>query len=162
MLIAEPIGSSPPNVPKGLKGNIYSFTEKSQISLTCPAQAFPVPAFRYSIIGRFKWLKLISLTQSRLVAQLQMFQKTRRGISTALPKRHNSLYLALLRDTRFQHSGRSSSSLVLTLVFTLTEPIGSSPPNVPKESKSNTFGFVEKSQVSLTCPAQGFPTPSFR
>ena len=42
----EPIGSSAPNVPKDSKGNIYSITEKFQSSLTCPAQAFPIAAFR--------------------------------------------------------------------------------------------------------------------
>lgn len=43
------------------------------------------------------------------------------------------------------------------------EPIGSSPPKVPKESKSNTFTVNRDEElISLSCPGQAYPVPAFR
>lgn len=47
-IVLEPVGSVKPNVNIGDKGNIANGRVKHQIDLLCPAQAFPVPAHRYS------------------------------------------------------------------------------------------------------------------
>ena len=48
-------------------------------------------------------------------------------------------------------------------MFIILEPIGSSPPKVPKESKSNAFSArLNDDPMSLTCPGQAYPVPSFR
>ena len=67
----------------------------------------------------------------------------------------------LLRVFLYQHSGKNSEYCSYYVIS--IEPIGSSPPKVPKESKSNTFsvGLNEK-LISLTCPGQAYPVPSFR
>lgn len=44
----EPVGSVKPNVNIGDKTNIANIRIHHQINLLCPAQAFPVPAYRYA------------------------------------------------------------------------------------------------------------------
>lgn len=45
-LLSEPVGSVKPNVNIGDRANIATVGVHHEISLLCPAQAFPMPAFR--------------------------------------------------------------------------------------------------------------------
>ena len=42
----EPIGGASPKFPHGSKSSTWFINSEESISLSCPAQAFPVPAFR--------------------------------------------------------------------------------------------------------------------
>lgn len=46
LMFSEPVGSVKPNVNNEYKTNVASVRIRHQISLLCPAQAFPVPAHR--------------------------------------------------------------------------------------------------------------------
>ncbi len=104
---AEPIGSSPPNVPKDSKGNIYSFTQSSQVSLTCPAQAFPIAAFRYlNPDNRVLFKSIFTLSiQNPLAAHSQMFPRTLRAPFTASPRVPKCHWHVKLRPFLLLHSG---------------------------------------------------------
>ena len=43
-----------------------------------------------------------------------------------------------------------------------SEPVASSAPRLPADSKSNTFAFSSGAPLALLCRGQAFPVPSFR
>ena len=50
----EPVGSSPPKIPKESKRNYFEVDVTEKIaSLSCPGQSYPAPAFRYSTMELF-------------------------------------------------------------------------------------------------------------
>lgn len=49
---AEPVGSVAPKINIADKGNIAAVYLNDDISIVCPAQAFPIAAFRYLISGQ--------------------------------------------------------------------------------------------------------------
>ena len=48
IFIKDPIGSSPPNIPIKEKFSHMGSMKGNALAMSCPAQGFPVPAFRYS------------------------------------------------------------------------------------------------------------------
>lgn len=56
-LFTEPVGSVKPNVNIGDKTNLATVKLTESISLLCPAQAFPMPAFRYFWVSTLNWVK---------------------------------------------------------------------------------------------------------
>ena len=43
---AEPVSSGPPKVPLGARGDVFDFPARSDVTLPCRGQAYPVPSFR--------------------------------------------------------------------------------------------------------------------
>ena len=44
----------------------------------------------------------------------------------------------------------------------IVEPIGSSKPKFPEDISSKTINREQSNEVTLLCPAQGYPLPAFR
>ena len=78
----------------------------------------------------------------------------------SLPLSRNRLYQKAPNPSI--HRNAFDFGIFSFLSFENTEPIGSSAPKVPKVAKSNDFYEVSGDEISLLCPAQGYPTPGFR
>ena len=53
-------------------------------------------------------------------------------------------------------------SCIIIAVNSIVDPIGGTKPKFSQESESSTFTKKSGQQLSLLCPAQGAPLPSFR
>ena len=63
---------------------------------------------------------------------------------------------------QFQHLGNSMTLNLKWIPPLYVEPIGGTKPKFSQESESSTFTKQSGLQLSLLCPAQGAPLPSFR
>ena len=62
-----------------------------------------------------------------------------------------------------QHKDRLSPRLGwLFAMFPFLEPIGTAKPKLSQKSDFQRFSEVQNEPISLLCPAQASPTPSFR
>jgi hypothetical protein len=48
-LFIEPIGGAPPKLNTNDKLNVLIGGVETKLALVCPAQGYPIPAFRYSL-----------------------------------------------------------------------------------------------------------------
>ena len=71
------------------------------------------------------------------------------------------VYLVQLRVHQFHHSGWCKKKLMKKTIIFL-EPIGGAVPKFAHESKGSILLKELNQAISLSCPAQGFPVPSFR
>jgi hypothetical protein len=49
-IISEPIGSAKPKFSDDLNSKGITRYEQNQVALICPAQAFPIPSFRFECL----------------------------------------------------------------------------------------------------------------
>ena len=63
---------------------------------------------------------------------------------------------------QFQHLGNLMTLILRWIPLFNVEPIGGTKPKFSQESESSTFTKQSGLQLSLLCPAQGAPLPSFR
>jgi hypothetical protein len=86
------------------------------------------------------------------------------GPQPTLPdkRRKTSAWLAQHRGLPFQRLGTRNAFSTSCKTFCRTEPIGSSPPKLVGDSKINLVTKQKGSFLSLVCPAQAMPIPSFR
>ncbi|KAF4517353.1 hypothetical protein B566_EDAN011740 [Ephemera danica] len=138
-LFSEPVGSKAPAFSTDSKGSIFVRSQGQGFSLLCPAQGFPVPAFRYDQI-------IECPTIEKKDQKHRHFQLTRKAVHLLERKDKVSVYYV-------KHKG---------FRYLLLEPMSRMRPNFPKTAKSNSFEAVNGFRYSLLCEAQGFPPPSFR
>ena len=118
MFLKEPVGSSAPK----FSGSDYLLgtenEENTAIRLSCPAQSFPTPSFRF----------------------------VRAFVKLPIPI---EFILCI-----------SNSSLKQCLQF--IAPIGGSVPKFSSETDGSKLFRPAMLAISLTCPAQAYPVPTFR
>ena len=114
-------------------------------SLSCPAQGAPVPSYRPVQLFCFRASRWISPKVLGTLKQL--------NFDHALP----STILSLV-----QHKGLLSLPTGQSYSDSLLEPVGGSAPKFPAESSISNLARVSASSLSLTCPAQGAPVPTYR
>ena len=146
----EPIGGSAPKFSSVAIEQIL-VSGSQPISLTCPAQGSPCPAFRYFILYTGSQ---ITFMQNQLVAPRQNFPLERLKMCFR-PKVLNLLYYAQPKGLQHQHFGKK-----LQNTFPL-EPIGGTKPKFSNADTKNIFGF-QSFNIGLQCSAQGSPRPAFR
>lgn len=74
-----------------------------------------------------------------------------------------------LKGTQFQLSGWSCKHIfkqscdgLCVFVMLTVEPVGSKGPVFTNDDKVNSFSRLTNKSLSMLCPAQGYPVPSFR
>ncbi|KAJ4435738.1 hypothetical protein ANN_18355 [Periplaneta americana] len=136
LVITEPIGSTAPKFPSSNKINAFEKLIGETMVVFCPAQGFPLPAFRQLIImPAYKPIKEQS-SHSHLSPNLFA-----RGFK----------YVKLKKNFEIN-----------SYLVSPSEPVGSSAPKFPTIDKSRGFEAKVNQNSTLLCPAQGFPVPVFR
>ena len=146
----EPIGSAVPKFSQDTRTLSFIRREKNSLSLLCPAQASPLPAFRF-----------VRNDSAILIMQfcvLELFAKERLmlGATNSILEWFSVVYLATGAP---KTSFRSMSNFTL---FHLQEPIGGAKPKFSSAIDGLIVRYALRQFIAITCPAQGFPLPGFR
>ena len=124
----------------------------SPFDLSCPAQGSPIPSFRLVIC-----FQLLSHFQSPSEAQPQNSHPTQKRLELSVAFLIHSVFAVQHRALPFQHLG-----LPAMIKHVSIEPVGGSAPKFPIESRTSDMRRSSRRTLSLSCPAQGSPSPSFR
>lgn len=132
-------------------------------ALFCPAQAMPVPLFRFVLIPILRSIA----TQVRFKNKLTSFYIE--PIGSKAPT-----FSTMAKSSTYEMHSAMSFSLVcpaqalpvpmfryLRFIF-VSEPIGSKVPTFASESKSSSYVKRSHNDLALLCPAQALPLPIFR
>jgi hypothetical protein len=170
MLIAtEPIGSAGPKFTTDDKSATFERLSGSALSLTCPAQGFPLPAFRSDwlefVICFWFWVKILNLEPIGSASpkfttddKASNFERLS-GTTLSLTCSAQAFPLPAFRlEWNISYKGNKTFFGNLNLI----EPIGSAGPKFTSDDKSDTFSRSSGTPLALKCPAQGFPVPAFR
>ncbi|XP_025268076.1 Down syndrome cell adhesion molecule-like protein Dscam2 isoform X16 [Camponotus floridanus] len=136
LVITEPVASTKPKFPMTENSRTYTVHCDRSLTLMCPAQAFPVPAFR--------WYKFIEGTSRRQPVQLN--ERVRQVSGTLI-----------IREARVEDSGKylcivnnSVGGESVETVLTVTAPL-----NAEIEPSTQTIDFGRP--ATFTCTVQGNP-----
>ncbi|KAF7418155.1 hypothetical protein HZH68_000808 [Vespula germanica] len=175
--LLEPVGSKAPTLTGGdVKGVWMEKGTNSSVVLQCPAQAYPVPSFRTcwrqstSIDGQCSWRN--DEQPSRLISRVVLSSS---GLSQPVGSKAPT-FTSELRGGWLKK--RANSNTVLTCpaqghpvpmfrtnvkaYLSSLEPIGTKAPALTGDLKGGWKDKRANSSIVLTCPAQGYPVPSFR
>ena len=159
IFIKDPIGSSPPNIPIKEKFSHMGSMEGNTLAMSCPAQGFPVPAFRYSKpCPNFNCS--LSHTNSEPVGSSA--PKTSIKLDSIRSSDKHALSMSCPAQGFPLPAFRWFFSWVFENVGQFLDPIGSSSPNVPAKDKLGSMSSKMGQSLSMSCPAQAFPLPAFR
>lgn len=151
-----PIGSTKPKLSEDLNLKGMSRELGQPVTLVCPAQGFPVPAFRLEFyFGTFKLITL--LNRSCGYFQTKIFW------GYQLQKHHQNWKSSCYFD--LPSSGSSNPSIqacFFIIKLNCLGPVGSSKPAFSSAFKSFGLSSVSMTTIALLCPAQGSPVPKFR
>lgn len=128
----EPIGGSKPKLSEDSKLNQIVRNREDSMALLCPAQGYPIPAFRLS------FLKYFFETDFDSSPVLQCYPNSSIQICFNCKVELNRFFLWYL------------------------EPIGGSKPQLSEDSSFKRILRSKEDSMALLCPAQGYPTPAFR
>ncbi|XP_026295705.1 Down syndrome cell adhesion molecule isoform X25 [Apis mellifera] len=136
LVITEPVGSSRPKFPSLADSQTFRVALGGAMTLLCPAQAFPVPAFR--------WYKFIEGSSRRQPVQLN--ERVRQVSGTLI-----------IREARVEDSGKylcivnnSVGGESVETVLTVTAPLGAE-----IEPSTQTIDFGRP--ATFTCNVRGNP-----
>ncbi|XP_036142523.1 Down syndrome cell adhesion molecule-like protein Dscam2 isoform X34 [Monomorium pharaonis] len=136
LVITEPVASTKPKFPMTENSRTYTVYCDRPLTLMCPAQAFPVPAFR--------WYKFIEGTSRRQPVQLN--ERVRQVSGTLIIREarveDSGKYLCIVNNS----VGGESVETVLTVTAPLTAEI---------EPRTQTIDFGRP--ATFTCTVQGNP-----
>ena len=129
----------------------------TSIGLSCPAQGYPLPAFR--CVTNCWFLKLYFLEPiggakpkfSQILNGVQILHDSNSAISLSCPAQGFPLPAFRLDQPPF-----------LCYWNIISEPIGGQKPKFSENVHSKSIIREVKYPVTLECPAQGFPLPAFR
>ena len=117
----------------------------SSLSLSCPAQGAPVPAYRpvtHQLLPRARW---------RINPKISFGDNCQPGQTCLF------LFGSLLPSPGCPRPRLQASPKNLSL-----EPVGGSAPKFSALASSSTVAMPSKLPFSLSCPAQGSPVPAYR
>lgn len=132
----EPIGYKKPAFANDVKSITITREENSPFELSCRAQSFPPPSYRY-----------------HFNTQLFLIVKKR---ST----RYNFDWTGCLLELSFFFVALSKFVSLCTQF--LAEPVGFKAPVFSTDSKSSLFERSQNTTLALLCPSQAFPVPVYR
>ncbi|KAK9746051.1 hypothetical protein QE152_g6348 [Popillia japonica] len=150
--LLEPLGKVRPNIPSF--PTVYSAKSAANVTLLCPAQAYPKPSYRYF--------------PSYLVCPAQAYPKPsyryfpsylvcsgKEPVGLRGPR-----LLADVKSTTIEKPTRNGLSL-LCQAQAFPMPIFRAP-NLQADSKFKHVERRSNSDLSLFCQAQAYPSPTFR
>ena len=129
----------------------------TSIGLSCPAQGYPLPAFR--CVTNCWFLKIIFF-RTHWWSKTKIFPDSKWS--------SNITWLQFCYFIVLSRSGISITSIqVRSITFLcywniISEPIGGQKPKFSENVHSKSIIREVKYPVTLECPAQGFPLPAFR
>ena len=130
----EPIGGSKPKLSEDSKLNQIVRNREDSMALLCPAQGYPIPAFRLS------FPKIFFETDFDLCPVVQCSVTLTPAFRCVLIAKRNFMDFFLW----------------------YLEPIGGSKPQLSEDSSFKRILRSKEDSMALLCPAQGYPTPAFR
>uniref|UniRef100_A0A182I5H2 Uncharacterized protein n=1 Tax=Anopheles arabiensis TaxID=7173 RepID=A0A182I5H2_ANOAR len=162
LVITEPLASVAPRLTSGDKSRNVDIREAHNITLLCPAQSFPVPAFRTY------WQRCTTAYVRRCDASAGGTGHRQRH--TALPGTIISGSCLSLCTPISQHLEKECPKIVDVITnYTnhclfwgySTEPVGSVAPRLTSGDESRKLLVQRDANVTMLCPAQSFPVPVF-
>ncbi|KAL2741315.1 Down syndrome cell adhesion molecule-like protein Dscam2 [Vespula maculifrons] len=143
LTIVEPVATKKPKFSSDAKFAGYDRVVDQDLTLLCPAQGFPVPTYRcLENKGNIRSRELKSQWQRRN----QSFRATLNWPGTIESLTKISLSSVLPRGSQFQ----------------LIEPVATRKPKFSSDAKKSWYDRVVGQDLTLFCPAQGFPVPTYR
>lgn len=142
----EPVGSVAPNVNINDKVNVKFVRIGNDLSILCPAQAYPMPAHR--------WIFQLTNFPFQLLFVFSVYISNHFSYSALKKCFCKSIYPNIF-------SARINRNWNRFAFFTL-EPVGSVPPKINSYSKFDEMSVHNGETLAILCPAQSFPVPSFR
>ncbi|KAK0078990.1 hypothetical protein PV325_001871 [Microctonus aethiopoides] len=132
-LLCQPVGTKAPAFMGEMKGWWFAKVEKSTVVMSCPAQAYPVPAFS----------KAPAFT-GEMKASWWLDKRVKSSLVMPCPA----------QDPLIVHTKLPG--------YVLSEPVGSKAPAVIGELRGGWKAKAASTSVVMSCPAQGYPVPNFR
>ena len=161
MFFLEPIGSSKPKFSEDVNSKSITRAVLSQLTLLCPAQGFPLPAFRLDwslcVISFLIFVEPIGSAKPKFPEDISF-----KGITRVQNNEVTLLCPAQGYPIPAFRLVQCGYSLWLFLKMFRVDPVGSSKPAFSSAFKSFGLNKVANSAVALVCPGQSYPIPSFR
>ena len=152
----EPIGGAAPKFAHELKGSLIFKKFSESISLSCPAQGFPIPAFRWVIfLSEIYFVEPIGGSAPKFAHESKgsiLLKNNEEVISLSCPAQ--GFPVPAFRFVLILFSQNVSLKFL--------EPIGGAKPKFSYTTKVLHMVHQADHSISLACPAQGFPIPTFR
>ncbi|KAK0091472.1 hypothetical protein PV326_003179, partial [Microctonus aethiopoides] len=188
-LLCQPVGTKAPAFMGEMKGWWFAKVEKSTVVMSCPAQAYPVPAFSKApaFTGEMKaswWLDKRVKSSLVMPCPAQGFPVPAFSKAPAVIGELRGGWKAKAASTSVVMScpaqgypvpnfrkapsiqGEEGSSMKrrggMDIVIPCHDPAGRVSPKFPKSAKTNSFEVSNGIETTLLCDAQAFPTPAFR
>ncbi|CAD1475947.1 unnamed protein product [Heterotrigona itama] len=160
--LLEPVASTKPKFPMTENSRTYTVHCDQPLTLMCPAQAFPVPAFRC----------IYADIDARLIKGITSLREESYEFSRAHRRILRQMFLEPVASTRPKFpSLADSQTFKVTLGGAMTllcpaqgfpVPSYSTRPQLSGPSDLQRFSVSSLKSVTLLCPAQGFPVPLYR
>lgn len=131
--------------------------KNQSFSLTCQAQAFPIPIFRQVLFNYF--IQQLSF-QKQYDCQINLDIRRRNAFLRSFVS--SCLSLLLYKCNNIFHLLELFPCFTLTSRLFPTEPVGSKAPSFSSESALSSIKRNENQSFALLCQAQAFPVPIFR
>lgn len=166
IFVLEPVGSKAPAFIGELRGGWKAKSANTSVVMSCPAQGYPVPSFRY-IYFLLSTLILWLFAKIRTCWKQSSFDSRRRGkldeatwwywyrdpmLWTRLPSPKFPVHIHILLNCVCLHWFHCSR---------LLEPVGSKAPSIQGEERS----YMKRrggTNIVIPCHGQGYPVPAFR
>ncbi|KAL2740305.1 Down syndrome cell adhesion molecule-like protein Dscam2 [Vespula squamosa] len=174
LTIVEPVATKKPKFSSDSKFAGYDRLVDQDLTLLCPAQGFPVPTYRGS---QFQPIEPVATKKpkfssdakkswyDRVVGQDLTLFCPAQGFPVPTYRYFYTKYLdrevekRLLRHILLSYLSDERACFLQCLSV---EPVGSKAPALTGNLKGGWMENKAGSSIVLTCPAQGYPVPSFR
>lgn len=172
----EPVGSVAPNVNIGDKTNIATVRIGNSCNILCPAQAYPMPAFRWAIfstttavLSQLTWTSKLLNGAAKTYSHVMWYRISNRSavacVVIRLLCRVNAIptfsFISMCQSLVWVLQCASSCIFIHSNDLHYAEPVGSVSPKINSYSKNELFVGIHTA-VNIMCPAQSFPVPVFR
>ncbi|KAH0947632.1 hypothetical protein HN011_008031 [Eciton burchellii] len=169
---SEPAGRVSPKFPKSAKIDSFEVANEAEISLLCDAQAFPAPGFseildeKLIIVRRWRVLSLARTCRFKANNKFRTLEPAGR-VAPKFPKMAksnsfevaNDVEMSLLCDAQAFPAPAFRS--VYRLIKLSKQPVNGAKPRVASISKYDVLTSVVGVAVTMLCPAQGHPLPTY-
>ncbi|ENN75865.1 hypothetical protein YQE_07594, partial [Dendroctonus ponderosae] len=165
VIFLEPISSTVPKVSSKSKYDVIEYSERSTLSLLCPAQGFPAPNFRADKFAsahpflrceEHNYRKTLNAWGDSVVSGSRVSHTIVQPVGTRAPKLTQA-------DANFKVAFRPAGLNVPILCQAQGFPVPSfrAPKLTQADSKLKSVERESGFDVPVLCQAQGFPVPSF-
>ena len=147
--LIEPVGGSAPKFPIESRTSDMSRSSARTLSLSCPAQGSPSPSFRFISCQKYFLSEPVGGSPPKFTLEtktLTMERVSEDPLSLSCPAQGSPV----------------PAYRLVPLSFPFSEPIGGSAPKFTLDSKLSLVERKFAHPLTLVCPAQGSPVPSYR